>query len=237
MEGPTKKAVVFLLSALIVLVTCRITASGQLFVLQDEPRNYSSASTKCKLLGYDGLALVDSNISMNNALSLVKNLDKNNQYWIGMHYSDSRGRHVWDSGTAVTWALWNSGEPDNLQEDKCVRIRTTQNLGTWTCAEKFMALCGYYNYTTTQFNIVKGKMPRDNSVGALWSGQVRSVLECVMYCIKDPTCQYSGFDRLLSKCTTWSAGFSVKSSTDDSPSADLLIRDVEIFIGQESKCV
>ncbi|KAH9518639.1 hypothetical protein Btru_005853 [Bulinus truncatus] len=173
--------------------------NGQFYLLEDAQRNYSEAVLKCKSIGYDGLAVIDSNVTFRSILQQLK-YPKTEQYWIGMHYSVKKQLHVWDTGVDVTWADWNVGEPDNMPHDKCVRIRQTLNFGTWNCTATYMAVCGYYSQVYGDFQMeVRNQIHLSDP---LWSGATRSMLDCVTHCMTDVKCQHVVYDNLRQNCMT-----------------------------------
>ncbi|XP_059140020.1 uncharacterized protein LOC131928110 [Physella acuta] len=209
MYSSCESAVLLLLGTLAVFLVSR--SGGQLYVLDDQLRNNSQALEKCVQLGFDGLAIVDSNQTTTTALKLIKTPGAQ-QYWVGMHYSESQSMHMWDTGIPVSWALWASDEPDNLPTDKCVRFRTTQLLGTFSCSSQFMAMCGMYTWLQFQVRFTHGKAPTPGAP-SLWSGTARSLVECVTRCTKDIRCQHCAYDNRTLRCLTLPGSFDVVTGT------------------------
>ncbi|XP_055862893.1 uncharacterized protein LOC106063032 [Biomphalaria glabrata] len=196
-------AVCFSLWASLLLDLALLT-KGQFYLLEDTQRNYSDAVMKCKSLGYDGLAVVDTKQSLDTVLKQLRYPAKE-QYWIGMHYSVKKKYHIWDTGVDVTWAAWNTGEPDNMPTDKCVRIRTTLNFGTWTCSALFMAVCG--RYSSVYNEMLLETRQHITFSDPLWSGWARSLLDCAARCTTDLRCQYSLYGSADLTCVTLSKNY------------------------------
>ncbi len=122
--------------------TCTITKNaGQTYFLCTDFLPWTGARDACGKLGAKFVSITSAaeNAFLVNATGAISK----EKWWIGLNDRSSEGTFVWDSGEAVTYKNWHSGEPNNQGNEDCTQLwRYTD--GTWNdepCASAFRYVC------------------------------------------------------------------------------------------------
>ncbi|XP_071494553.1 C-type lectin lectoxin-Thr1-like [Diadema antillarum] len=88
-----------------------------------ENKSWYDAATTC---GYDGADLVSIHSPLENNFVFSywhsSNGNKGNGFWIGLNDISSEGSFKWDGGWTFNYANWRNGEPNNRNDEDCVKV-------------------------------------------------------------------------------------------------------------------
>ncbi|XP_005093468.2 uncharacterized protein LOC101853372 [Aplysia californica] len=172
-------------------------------------QSYDSAAEKCRGLGYEGLAVLDTPRKLELAKQvMIQELgNRNLNVWAGLRWSHTRHMHQWDDGMQMTWATWPSNEPNLVDVEDCVRVVVSRGVAkfrTRECFFNFFAICGNYS---DRFTIAWPRQsPARSTSPVLSEGPARSFLECADICQSDSSCLYMSYTSDSGTCTTFGVG-------------------------------
>ena len=99
-------------------------------------KKWSAARTNCRNLG--GYLLEIETAAEN---TFISNTFPSNDYWIGGNDMAQEGKFVWDSGNALTFKWWRSGEPNGGTGENCIRIDTDTKWRNKGCSIYLNSIC------------------------------------------------------------------------------------------------
>ena len=62
-------------------------------------------------------------------------------WWIGYNDRTSEGNWVWDDGSTSTYTQWNSGEPNNSDDEDCAQLVWYTHWNDWECTNTSTYIC------------------------------------------------------------------------------------------------
>jgi hypothetical protein len=103
---------------------------------------WSSAQSDCISKGYRLVTIGSS--AENEWVDSTADLYSTDRWWMGFNDQASEGSWVWESGAAVTYTNWHSGEPNDVGGEDCGQVNRFHPTTTWndeTCAQSLYYIC------------------------------------------------------------------------------------------------
>ena len=93
---------------------------GNLFYKTYGANTYGAAKTRCQSDGESAFLAIPRSEAEND---FIAGLIPNEDIWIGINDIANEGTYVAVDGRQVSWTKWDSGEPNNLDNEDAVEIR------------------------------------------------------------------------------------------------------------------
>ncbi|HEV8247963.1 MAG TPA: C-type lectin domain-containing protein [Polyangiaceae bacterium] len=107
------------------------------------PSDWASAEAACASVGYY-LVTID-NQSENAEVSSTASSYSTSKWWMGLNDRQSEGQFAWDSGSPVSYADWETGEPnDQGMSEDCAQLNRFYPSQTWNdepCSTTLRYVC------------------------------------------------------------------------------------------------
>nr|ADK39270.1 lectoxin-Vind1 [Varanus indicus] len=122
---------------------------GYCYRLFNSKLNWLEAELSCQLEASGGhLASIHSNAETSElAKYILKYRSDNGNVWIGMRDFSKNRVWSWTDRTSTSYKPWNTGEPNNLENDEaCVELWSPSRYGRWNdenCKSARAYLCKY----------------------------------------------------------------------------------------------
>ncbi|GFS18924.1 hypothetical protein ElyMa_001534000 [Elysia marginata] len=183
-------------------LSCLIYTHGKIlnFRYISRLRYPKAQEQKCKDLGYDGLAVLNTPEAFNYAIKIANIA---HGVYIGIQYKPELGQALWDDGTTFGSDLPFHSPPPFTDPDKSFgRIIWSKKIAVGEAAQARPALCSKYNQTSSEStgSTLSGEL-QTTSRTVLFVSRILSFQECAVLCGMTSDCRAAEFNSNLFTCT------------------------------------